>query len=82
MCAIQSYTGCVHAVHLYNTVKPVLSSHSKEGQELVLKTDYRLMQVKSIAEESLLQYFRPSLSYHLSLRPVFCLYLSDCLRQV
>ena len=37
------------------------------------------MQVKSIAESStgsILQYFRPSLSYHLSLRPLFCLFLS------
>ena len=35
------------------------------------KTDYRLMQVKSIAEcskGSILQYFQPTLSYHLSLR--------------
>ena len=31
---------------------------------------------------SILQCFRPSLSYHLSLRPVFCLYLSGSLRQV
>ena len=34
----------------------------------------RVMQVKSIAEcsnESILQYFRPSLSYHLSLRSLF-----------
>ena len=30
------------------------------------KTNYRLMQVKSIAE-SILQYIRPSLSYHLSI---------------
>ena len=38
------------------------------------KADYRLMHVKSIAEcskWSILQYFRPSLSYHL-----FCLFLS------
>ena len=37
------------------------------------------MQVKSIAEcskWSILQYFRPSLSYHLSLRSLFCLLLS------
>ena len=43
------------------------------------------MQVKSIAEcspWSILQFFRPSLSFHLSLRSVFCLYLSDRLRQV
>ena len=39
------------------------------------------MQVKSVAEcckGSILQYFQPSLSYHLS----FCLFLSGCLRQV
>ena len=33
------------------------------------------MQVKSIAE-CILQYFRPSLSYQLSLRPLFCLFLN------
>ena len=32
--------------------------------------------------ESILQYFRPSLSYHLSLRPLFWLFLSGRLRQV
>ena len=43
------------------------------------------MQVKSIAEYSpwsILQYFWPSLNYHLSLRPLFCLFLSGHLRQV
>ena len=38
---------------------------------MAFKTDYHLMQVKSIAESSkgsILQYFPPSLSYHLSLR--------------
>ena len=43
------------------------------------------MQVKSIAEcspWSILQYFQPSLSYHLSLRSLFCLFLSGRLRQV
>ena len=34
------------------------------------------MQVKSIAEESVLQYFRPSLSYNLPLRHLFCLFLN------
>ena len=33
-------------------------------------------------QESILQYFRPSLSYHLSLRPLFCLFLSGHLRQI
>ena len=52
---------------------------------LVFKTNYRLMQVKVIAEcskESILQYFRPSLSYHLSLRSLFGLFLSGCFTQV
>ena len=35
---------------LHYTVKPVLSGHSKINKINVLKTDYRLMQVKSIAE--------------------------------
>ena len=33
-------------------------------------------------QESILQYFQPSLSYHLSSRPLFCLFLSGRLRQV
>ena len=43
------------------------------------------MQVKSTAEcskGSTLQYFRPLLSYHLSLISLFCLFLSGRLRQV
>ena len=67
-----------------DTVNPVLSGHTKRRPNLVFKTDYHLMQVKSIAECSLwsiLQYFRPSLSYHLSLRSLFCLFLSGRLRR-
>ena len=30
---------------------------------------------------SILQYFRPSFSYHLALSPLFCQFLSDRLRQ-
>ena len=47
---------------------------------LTFKINYRLMQVKSIAECSkgiILQYFRPLLSYHLSFRSLFCLFLND-----
>ena len=43
------------------------------------------MQVKSIVESSkgsIRQYFRPPLSYHLALRSLFCLYLSDRFTQV
>ena len=48
-----------------HTVKPVLSDHSKWRPKLFFKANYRLMQVKSIAEcskGSILQYFRPSLT--------------------
>ena len=47
--------------------------------------NYRLMQVKSIAEcskGSIQQYFQPSLSYHFPLRHLFCQFLSGRLRQV
>ena len=67
------------------TVKPVSSSHSQKDRKWGIKTNYRLMQVKSIAEctkGSILQYFRPALSYHMALRPLFCVFLSGRLRQV
>ena len=44
-----SFEAC-SAISSIGTVKPVLSSHSKRRPKLVFKTDYRLMQVKSIAE--------------------------------
>ena len=56
-----------------------------KDKKLVFKTNYPLMQVKTIAEcskRSILQYFRPSLSYHLSLRSLFCLFLRGCFTQV
>ena len=62
-------------------VKLPLSKRPK----MVFKTDYSLMQVKSIAEcsrWSILQYFQPSLSYQLSLRSLFCLFLSGHFTQV
>ena len=49
----------------------VLSGHSKTPQKLAFNTDFRLMQVKSIAEcsmGSILQYFSPSLCYHFPLK--------------
>ena len=47
---------------IISIVKPVISIYSKIDKTKVLKTDYRLMQVKSIAEcspleHSALQYF-------------------------
>ena len=74
-----------HCTRLFNTVKPVLGGHSQKDQKWVLKTNYRLMQVNSIAESSkgsILQYFQPALSYHMAFRPLFCLFLSGRLRQV
>ena len=65
-------------------MRVVLNGHFQKDQNLVSKTNYRLMQVKSIAESSkgsILQYFRPALSYYLSLRSLFCLFLSGRLRQ-
>ena len=58
----------------------------KEPPKLVFNTNYCLMQVKSIAECSKgsigMQYFGPSLSYHLPLRSLFGLFLSGCLSQI
>ena len=75
----------VFGVKVPYTVEPVLSGHTKRIPKLVFKTYYRLMQVKSFAEcskGSILQNFWPSLSYHLSLISLFCLFLSGRLRQV
>ena len=67
-----------------NTVKPVLSGHSKRPKigfqgRLSLNAGQKYCRM---LQESILQYFRPSLSYHLSLKPLFWLFLSGRLRQV
>ena len=57
----------------------------RKRPKLVFKTNYLYMQVKSIAvrsKGSILQYFRPSLCYHLSIRSLFCLFLGGRLRHV
>ena len=72
------FLGCIYS-------KICLNGHSHKEQKLVFKIIYSFMQVKRIAEcskGSILQYFRPSLTYHLSLRALFCLFLSDHLRRV
>ena len=90
----------VHEI-LVHTVKPVPNGHfqldtnwfpsKKGGKDQESKTSKLLIQVKSIAEcskASILQYFQPSLSYHLSLRSLFWLSLSGssflwfCFRQL
>ena len=70
--------------HWY-TIKPVLSGRSKRIPKLGFQGRLSLnagQKYCRMLHESILQYFRPSLSYHLSLRPLFCLFLSDHLRQV
>ena len=42
---------------IVNTVKPVLSGHSKIDKTKVLKTNDSLMKVKSMLSWSILQYF-------------------------
>ena len=72
-------------IHTISTVKSVLNNHSQKDKNLVFETNYCLMQIKSIAacsKGSILQYFQPSPSYHLSLRSLFCLLLSGCFTQV
>ena len=55
-----------------------LSGHSKRRPNIVFKTDYRLMQVKSIVEEySAILSTCIKLSFVIKI--VFCLFLSGCL---
>ena len=61
-----------------NAVNPVFSGHSKRTK---IGFQYRLL-LHAGQKGRILQYFRPSLSYHFSLRPLFCLFLSGRLRQV
>ena len=74
----------VHRI-LTHTVKPVLSSCSKRRPKIVFQDGLLLnagQKYCRMLQESILQYFRPSLSYHLSFRSYFCLFLSGPLRQV
>ena len=67
------------------TVKPVLSGHSKRRTKIGFQDRLSLnagLKYCRMLQESILQYFRPSLSYHLSLRPLFWLFMSGRLRQV
>ena len=84
-CEKQSFARCkevlVNEAHYAVYSKTYLERHSNKP----INTDYPLMKVKRIAEcskGSILQYFRPSLSYHLSVLSLFCLFMSGRLRQV
>ena len=55
------------------------NGNSLKDQTLIFQTNYRLMQVKIFAEcskLSILQYFRPLLTYHMPYRSLFWLFLS------
>ena len=70
---------------LRNTVKTVLSDHSKIDKTKILMTNFSLMKVKSIAEcsnGSILQYFWPALSNNWAWKPILVFFLSGRLRQV
>ena len=63
----------------------VISSHSKKRPKIGFQDRLSLnagQKYCKMLQESILQYVRHSLSYHLSLRPLFCLFLSGRLRQV
>ena len=65
--------------------KTCLKRPLSKRPQICFQDHYCLMQVKSIAEcskGSILQYFRPSLSYQLLLRSWFCLFLSGRFTQV
>ena len=67
------------------TVKPVYEGHFQKDQKRGIQDQLSLNSGQSIAERSngsSLQYFRPALSYHLSLRSLCRLFLSGHLRQV
>ena len=68
-------------VYSKTCLKQPLKKNTKIGfqDQLSLKAGQKYCRMLSW---SILQYFQPSLSYHLSLRPLFCLFLSGCLRQV
>ena len=72
----------------FNYSKNFVKRSLLKDRKLIFKTNYRLMQVKGIAEcskgiaECSKGSNRPSLSYRLSFRSLFCLFLSSRLRQV
>ena len=87
---VQKHTSKVKR-NMYTQNSPFISKTcvkrllSKRQKKLFFKINYCLMQVKSLPEcskGSILQYFQTSLSYHLSSRPLFCLFLCGGFRQV
>ena len=70
-------TACYSSLS-YFTIKPVLSGHSNRRPKIGFQDRLSLnagQKYCRMLQESILQYFRPSLSYHLSLIPLLCLFL-------
>ena len=64
---------------------PAYMRGSRRGWQGVSTTPTPAGKLQAIGPESpgsILQYFRPSISCHLPLSSLFCLFLSGCLRQV
>ena len=66
--------------HFIPTVKPVLSGHSERRPKIGFQDRLSLNAGQKYCK--MLQYLWPSLSYNLSLRSLFCLFLSGRLKQV
>ena len=80
------FTSCVKSLEEYieyskTYLKRPLSKRSKNDfqDQLLLNAGQNCCKM---VQGSIVQYFRPALIYHLSLRFLFCLFLSDHLRQV
>ena len=80
--ALSVYHSCLHALTKIDQF-PYVCCYSKTSAKICFQD--QTSQVKSIAEcskRSFQKYFLPSLSYHLSLRTLFCLFLSGRFTQV
>ena len=73
----------IYNVHFRSN--PLMNLYTFATVQLVFKTGHRFNAGQKhcrMLQERILQYFRPALSYHLSLRFLFFLFLSGRLRQV
>ena len=75
------YTGMAEAISSKTCLKRPLKKKTKIGFQDRLSLNAGQKNCRML-QESILQYFLPSLSYPLSLIPLFCLFLSGRLGQV
>ena len=69
----------------FNTIKPAISGHSKRKPKIGFQDRLSIIACQKycrMLQDSILQYVGPTFSCHLSLWTLFCLFLSDRLRQV